>query len=280
MENEGVHMVDYLLSLDNWQLALLGGLMTWGLTALGAALVFFFNGIQKNVYNMMLGFAAGVMIAASMWSLILPAIDMATEQGTIPWLVATIGILMGTGFLFAFDKILPHIHFGKESLQEGIHTKLSRNILLVFSITLHNIPEGLAVGVAFGAVGLATNPEIALFAAIAVATGIGIQNFPEGAAVSIPLRQEGNSRRKSFFYGQASALVEPISAVIGAILVNVVSQILPYALTFAAGAMIYVVIEELIPESKDIVDEKGEHFATFGFVLGFLIMMILDVALS
>jgi zinc transporter, ZIP family len=280
MEIEGVIMLNYLLGLETWQLALLGGILTWSLTALGASLVFFFKGIHKNVYNMMLGFAAGVMIAASVWSLIIPAVDMAEAQGAIPWLVAAIGILVGTGFLFAFDKIIPHIHFGKESLQEGIRTKLSRNILLVFSITLHNIPEGLAVGVAFGAVGLATNPEIALYAAIAVALGIGIQNFPEGAAVSIPLRQEGNSRRKSFFYGQASALVEPISAVIGAILVNIVSQILPYALTFAAGAMIYVVIEELIPESKDIADEKGEHYATFGFVLGFIIMMILDIALG
>lgn len=273
-------MIDYLLTLDNWQLALLGGILTWSLTALGASLVFYFKGINKNVYNMMLGFAAGVMIAASVWSLIIPALDMAEIQGRIPWLVAALGILMGTGFLFAFDKMIPHIHFGKVNLQEGIHTKLSRNVLLVFSITLHNIPEGLAVGVAFGAVALAANPESALLAATAVAIGIGIQNFPEGAAVSIPLRQEGNSRRKSFFYGQASALVEPVFAVIGAILVTFVSEILPYALTFAAGAMIYVVIEELIPESKDIIDEKGEHFATFGFILGFLIMMILDVALG
>lgn len=273
-------MVDFLLSLDNWQLALLGGILTWSLTALGASLVFYFKVINKSVYNMMLGFAAGVMIAASVWSLIIPAVDMAELQGAIPWLVATIGILAGTGFLYAFDKVLPHIHFGKENLQEGIHTKLSRNILLVFSITLHNIPEGLAVGVAFGAVGLATDPQTALFGALAVAIGIGIQNFPEGAAVSIPLFQEGNSRRKSFFFGQASALVEPVFAVIGAILVNAVSLILPYALTFAAGAMIYVVIEELIPESKDIVEDKAEHLATFGFVLGFIIMMVLDISLG
>ncbi|MCU0104742.1 ZIP family metal transporter [Acholeplasma vituli] len=273
-------MMNFLLSLDNWQLALLGGILTWSLTAIGASLVFFFKEIQKNVYNMMLGFAAGVMIAASVWSLIIPAVERAEIQGAIPWLVAAIGILAGSGFLYAFDKIMPHIHFGKDNLQEGIPTKLSRNILLVFSITLHNIPEGLAVGVAFGAVGLATNPDTALLAALAVAIGIGIQNFPEGAAVSIPLRQEGNSRRKSFFYGQASALVEPVFAVIGAILVNTVSVILPYALTFAAGAMIYVVIEELIPESKDIAEDKAEHLATFGFVLGFIIMMVLDIALG
>lgn len=273
-------MNEWLLRLDPWLLALLAGTFTWSFTAFGAALVFFFKSINKNVYNMMLGFAAGVMIAASVWSLLIPAIEMAESQHAIPWLVASIGFLAGTLFLFAFDKIMPHIHFGEKKLREGIKVKLPRSILLVFSITLHNIPEGLAVGVAFGAVNLVSDTQTALMAAMAVAIGIGIQNFPEGAAVSIPLRQEGNSRKKSFFYGQASALVEPVAAVFGALLVNAVSIFLPYALAFAAGAMIYVVVEELIPEAQEKSMEHAEHVATLGFVLGFMIMMILDVALG
>ncbi len=273
-------MINWLLGLSPWLIALLAGLFTWSFTALGASLVFFFKSINRNVYNLMLGFAAGVMIAASVWSLLIPAINMAEIQGAIPWLVAAIGFAAGTGFLFIFDKLIPHMHFGEKHLREGIRVPLPRSVLLVFSITIHNIPEGLAVGVAFGAINLVADTTTALMGAIAVAIGIGIQNFPEGAAVSIPLRQEGNSRRKSFFYGQASALVEPVAAVIGAILVTAVSTFLPYALAFAAGAMIYVVVEELIPEAQEKSMEHAEHVATFGFILGFMIMMILDVALG
>lgn len=273
-------MKDFLLSLDPWVLALLAGTFTWALTALGAALVFLFKTINRNIYNLMLGFAAGVMIAASVWSLLIPAINMAEEQGANAWLVASIGFLAGTVFLFGFDKLIPHMHFGDKELREGLKVKLPRSVLLVSSITLHNIPEGLAVGVAFGAIALAGDPNIALMSAIAVALGIGIQNFPEGAAVSIPLRQEGNSRLKAFLYGQSSALVEPVAAVIGALMVTAISSFLPYALAFAAGAMIYVVVEELIPEASEKSMENQEHVATFGFVLGFVIMMILDVALG
>lgn len=273
-------MVEWLLGLDPWVAALLAGGFTWGVTALGASLVFFFKSINRNVYNLMLGFAAGVMIAASVWSLLIPSIEMAEMQGAIPWLAASIGFAAGTVLLFAFDKIIPHVHFGDKHLREGIKVPLPRSILLVFSITLHNIPEGLAVGVAFGAINSVADTTTALMGAIAIAIGIGIQNFPEGAAVSIPLRQEGNSRTKSFFYGQASAIVEPIAAVIGAILVTSVSAFLPYALAFAAGAMIYVVVEELIPEAQEKSMQHAEHVATFGFILGFMIMMILDVALG
>ncbi len=273
-------MIEYLIGLPVWLLALLGGILTWGLTALGASLVFFFKTINKAVLAMMLGFASGVMIAASMWSLITPAINLAQEQGKIAWLVASIGLLLGGIFLYAFDKIIPHMHFGENHTTEGVKTSLSRTVLLIFSITLHNIPEGLAVGVAFGVVGLTGDTNQALMAAIAVAIGIGIQNFPEGAAVSIPLRQEGLSRKKSFMYGQASAIVEPVFAVIGALLVNSMQGFLPYALAFAAGAMIYVVVEELIPEAQEQATPTGTHFSTFGFLFGFIIMMVLDVALS
>lgn len=273
-------MIDFLLDLPTWVLALMGGLLTWGLTALGAALVFLFKTIHRSVFALMLGFASGVMIAASMWSLITPAINLASDQGKIAWLVVSIGLLLGAVFLYVFDKIIPHMHFGENHTAEGVKTSLSRTVLLIFSITLHNIPEGLAVGVAFGVIGLTGDTNQALLAAIAVAIGIGIQNFPEGAAVSIPLRQEGLSRRKAFSYGQASALVEPVFAVIGALLVKSMQAFLPYALSFAAGAMIYVVVEELIPEAQEKATPTGTHFATFGFVFGFIIMMMLDVALG
>jgi ZIP family zinc transporter len=257
-----------------WQ-ALIGTTFTWGVTALGAAMVFFFKEIKRTVLNAMLGFAAGVMIAASFWSLLAPAIEMAEAEGIPGWLPATIGFLSGGGFLWAVDKLLPHLHmFNKES--EGPKTSLSRSILLVLAITLHNIPEGLAVGVAFGAAASGYAGSTVL-GAIAVAIGIGIQNFPEGAAVSVPLRREGLSRWKSFVYGQASGLVEPIAGVLGALLVISMKPILPYALAFAAGAMIYVVVEELIPEAQN--DEKTD-VATIGVMLGFAIMMFLDVALG
>ena len=269
--------MNWLLSLDNVTLALLATLFTWGMTALGAAMVFFFKTINQHVLNAMLGFAAGVMIAASFWSLLAPAIAMAEETSSIPaWLVASIGFLSGAFFLWLADRLIPHMHI-KDDQPEGLPSHLRRSVLLVLSITLHNIPEGLAVGVAFGAVVHGVGVE-GILPAIAVALGIGIQNFPEGAAVSVPLRREGLSRLKSFMYGQASGVVEPIAGVIGAYLVLLVKPILPYALAFAAGAMIYVVVEELIPESQS--SHKDTHFATIGCIVGFTIMMILDVALG
>lgn len=270
-------MVDWLLKLEPWQQALTGTAFTYFMTALGAGLVFFFKEIKKDVLNLMLGFASGVMIAASFWSLLDPAITKAEENGDIAWLVVSIGFGLGGLFLYIADKTLPHMHFGPAHEKEGLPTHLKRTILLVFSITLHNIPEGLAVGVAFGAAATADNPTTAVLAAISVALGIGIQNFPEGAAVSIPLRQEGLSRTKAFVYGQASGVVEPIAGVIGAILVTQVAVLLPYALAFAAGAMIYVVVEELIPEAQQTLSSK-RHYAVFGVMTGFIIMMILDVA--
>ena len=269
-------MAEWLLRLEPWQQALVGTGFTYFMTALGAALVFFFKEIKKDVLNLMLGFASGVMIAASFWSLLDPAITKAEENGDIAWLVVSIGCGL---FLYIADKTLPHMHFGPQHETEGLPTHLKRTILLVFSITLHNIPEGLAVGVAFGAATTADNPTTAVLAAVSVALGIGIQNFPEGAAVSIPLRQEGLSRTKAFMYGQASGIVEPIAGIVGAILVTKVSILLPYALAFAAGAMIYVVVEELIPEAQQTLSSK-RHFAVFGVMLGFIIMMILDVALG
>jgi zinc transporter, ZIP family len=260
-------------------LALLATLFTWGMTALGSALVFFFKDINLRLLNMMLGFASGVMIAASFWSLLAPAIEMAESSIMPAWFVAAAGFLGGAAFLWLADRLMPHVHFSAPSTDtEGIHTRLRRSILLVLSITLHNIPEGLAVGVAFGALtGTITNSTI--LPALAVAIGIGIQNFPEGAAVSIPLRREGLSRTKAFFYGQLSGLVEPIAGVLGALLVITVRPILPYALAFAAGAMIYVVVEELVPTSRE-GDHKLTDLATIGAILGFTVMMILDVALG
>ncbi|MGX7199557.1 ZIP family metal transporter [Enterococcus nangangensis] len=272
-------MVDFFLKLQPWQQALVGTGFTYLMTALGAGLVFFFKNIKKEVLNLMLGFASGVMIAASFWSLLDPAIAQAEANGDIPWLVAAVGFGAGGIFLYIADKTLPHMHFGPKHEKEGLPTHLRRTILLVFSITLHNIPEGLAVGVAFGAVAEMANPTAGVLAAISVALGIGIQNFPEGAAVSIPLRQEGLSRTKAFLYGQASGIVEPIAGVLGAILVTRVEALLPYALAFAAGAMIYVVVEELIPEAQQNASSK-RHYAVFGVMVGFMIMMILDVALG
>ena len=281
LKKEVKEMLTWFMGLEVWVQALLGTLFTWGMTALGAALVFFFKNINRNIFNLMLGFAAGVMIAASFWSLLEPAIEMADHQGAVSWLVVAIGFGLGGIFLYIADKTVPHMHFGFNHLKEGIPTKLKRNILLVFSITLHNIPEGLAVGVAFGAIQYVTGDiTAATLSAIGLAIGIGIQNFPEGAAVSIPLRQEGVSRRKAFMYGQLSGIVEPISAVLGALLITYVSAILPYALAFAAGAMIYVVVEELIPEAQQKQTPKGAHFATFGVMVGFIVMMMLDVALG
>jgi ZIP family zinc transporter len=259
-----------------WQ-ALVATLFTWFLTALGAGLVFFFKTINRKVLDGMLGFAAGVMIAASYWSLLAPAIEMA-EGGSLPaWVPATVGFLSGGGFLWIIDKILPHLHLGFPLEEaEGIKTSWHRSVLLVLAITLHNIPEGLAIGVAFGA--LASDlPTASLAGAVALALGIGIQNFPEGTAVSVPLRREGFTRLKSFWYGQLSGIVEPIAGVVGALAVILMKPLLPYALAFAAGAMIFVVVEELIPESQL---EKNTDIATMGAMVGFAVMMTLDVALG
>ncbi len=268
---------DPLLKYDPVLLALFATLFTYGVTALGSGMVFFFKAINKKVLNSMLGFAAGVMIAASFWSLLKPAIEMAESNGTPSWIPAAAGFLSGGAFLLLVDKLLPHLHLGlKIDKAEGIKTGWQRSVLLVLAITLHNIPEGLAVGVAFGA--LAHNPDPGMLAgAIALAIGIGLQNFPEGAAVSIPLRREGFSRLRAFNYGQLSGIVEPVAGVLGAYLVLTVTPLLPYALSFAAGAMIFVVVEELIPESQ--TGEESD-LSTVGAMLGFATMMILDVALG
>ncbi len=237
-------------------------------------MVFFFKSINAKVLNTMLGFAAGVMIAASFWSLLEPAIAMSEANGGRGWVPAVVGFLAGGAFLFLIDKILPHLHMGLPTAKkEGIKTSWERSILLVLAVTLHNIPEGLAVGVAFGALANNLDAEV-LGAAIALAIGIGIQNFPEGAAISIPLRREGFSRFRGFWYGQLSGTVEPIAAVIGAYMVMTITPLLPYALSFAAGAMIFVVVEELIPESQ-IGNETD--LSTIGAMLGFAVMMVLDV---
>lgn len=273
-------MFEWLAQFSPVMQAFIGTMFTWAVTALGASLVFFFKKINQNTLNGMLGFAAGVMTAASFWSLLAPGIEMAEELGQTPWLTAAIGFLGGGLFLFLVDKLLPHLHPGmKTSDAEGVKTNWQRSILLVLAITLHNIPEGLAVGVAFGAVAYGL-PSASLAGAVALALGIGLQNFPEGAAVSIPLRREGFSRKKAFLYGQASGIVEPISGVLGALAVITMRPILPYALAFAAGAMMYVVVEELIPEGQK--RENGNHsdITTIGYMVGFSVMMILDVALG
>lgn len=257
--------------------ALLATLFTWFVTAAGASLVFFFRSVERRVLDAMLGFTAGVMIAASFWSLLAPAIALAEVQGRAAWVPAALGFLTGGGFLFAIDKLLPHLHldFPMERA-EGVVTSWKRSVLLVTAITLHNIPEGLAVGVAFGAVALGA-PGATLASAVALAIGIGLQNFPEGFAVAAPLRRDGMPARRAFLYGQASALVEPVAGVLGAALVLSMQGILPFALAFAAGAMMFVVIEELIPESQ-----LGAHadIATLSAMSGFTVMMILDVALG
>ncbi|MCB1184157.1 ZIP family metal transporter [bacterium] len=257
--------------------ALAATIFTWGVTALGAAVVYVFNTVNRKLLDAMLGFAAGIMIAASFWSLLNPAIAMAEAQGQNAVLAAVVGFLAGGAFLYLVDKSLPHLHLGFPTEEaEGPSTSWHRSVLLVLAITLHNIPEGLAVGVAFGAVAVGV-PEASLGAAMALALGIGIQNFPEGLAVAAPLRREGWSRTKSFMYGQASGIVEPIAGVIGAAAVIWMQPILPYALSFAAGAMIYVVVEELIPESQL---EKNTDLATISAMVGFAVMMSLDVALG
>jgi ZIP family zinc transporter len=270
-------MSSYLLSLHPvWQ-AFLATLFTWLLTALGAGTVYLSQQPSRKMLDSMLGFAAGVMIAASYWSLLAPALEMGEGKSFPAWLPVAFGFLCGGGFLRLIDKFLPHLHLNfPRSEAEGIETDWRRSTLLVLAITLHNIPEGLAVGVAFGAVG-AGFPEASMAGAIALALGIGIQNFPEGMAVAVPLRREGLSQHKSFMAGQLSGMVEIVAGVAGAALVVFARPILPFSLAFAAGAMIFVVVEEVIPESQ-----RGENtdIATMGVMLGFTVMMILDVALG
>jgi len=278
-------MITFLEGLHPVVQALLATLFTWGVTALGAAAVFVTREVNKKLLQGMLGFAGGVMIAASFWSLLAPAIEMAEESGVPSWLPAVVGFLAGGAFLYIVDRTLPHLHIGLSIDEtEGIKTSWQRSVLLVLAITLHNIPEGLAVGVAFGAVA-AGLPSATLAGAIALAIGIGLQNFPEGVAVAVPLRGEGLSRSRSFFLGQLSGIVEPIAGVLGAAAVLLMRPILPYALAFAAGAMIYVVVEELIPESQREdpnapLSGSRTDIATLGAMGGFAVMMLLDVALG
>ena len=270
--------------------ALMAGLFTWFITAIGSGLVFFFNSSHRKALDISLGFTGGVMIAASFWSLLAPAIEYVEMQNELgltrmpSWLAPTIGFFLGALFLFGLDKIIPHLHmFEKKTNAEGVNTKWQKTILLVLAIAMHNIPEGLAVGVAFGAIAspeIVNNLNVDIFtlgSAIALAIGIGIQNFPEGFAVSMPLRRQGMSKFKSWQWGQLSAIVEPIFAVIGAAIVLQVLPVLPYALAFAAGAMIFIVVEEVIPESQ-----KGGNtdLATMGLIAGFIVMMMLDVGLG
>lgn len=245
-------------------------------TTLGAAMVFFMrkemNGkIQKGL----LGFASGVMIAASVWSLLIPAIEMSEEQGGIPWMPAAVGFLLGIGFLLLLDTLTPHLHLNEDT-PEGLPSNLKKTTMLVLAVTLHNIPEGMAVGVTFAGI-LAGNTMISLAGAFALSIGIAIQNFPEGAIISMPLRSEGKSKGKAFLYGAASGVVEPIAALLTILLTSLVVPILPYLLAFAAGAMIYVVVEELVPESQT---GKHTNIGTIGVAVGFVLMMVLDVALG
>lgn len=267
--------------MDNLVLmALLATLGTWLVTALGAATVVFFKSPNPKALNLMLGFASGVMIAASFWSLLQPAIERAEVSSSLPaYFVVTVGFLFGALFMWGSDKVVSFARGRANNIQGQSSEKLSRIIMLVLSITLHNIPEGLAVGVAFGALQNGAYTMETLMGAITIAVGIGLQNFPEGAAVSVPLRREGYSRKKSFLLGQASGMVEPIAGVIGALLVVYVETILPYALSFAAGAMILVAVHELIPECQK--NQKAQpYMATMGIVSGFAVMMLLDVMLG
>ncbi len=268
-------LIEYLESIDPILAAFYATMFTWIVTAAGASLVFFFKTMNRAVLDGMLGFTGGVMVAASYWSLLAPAIEMSEGEGFTKVVPAASGFLMGALFLFALDKTLPHLHINFKKA-EGMKSPWQRTTLLVLAITLHNIPEGLAVGVLFGGVA-AGIPEASIAGAVTLAIGIGIQNFPEGIAVSMPLRRMGMSRRKSFMYGQSSAIVEPIAGVLGALAVTFFTPILPYALAFAAGAMIFVVVEEVIPETQQ---DKNTDIATLGFIGGFIVMMSLDVALG
>ena len=263
----------WFIELNSIVQALIATIFTWFITALGAMTVCFFKTINRKVLDTILGFSAGVMIAAAFWSLISPSIELSSELGYISWLLPAVGFIVGGLFVLISDKFLDKVLKNKENMEKS--KSLKRSIMLVFAITIHNIPEGMAIGVAFG--GIANGISgITVIGALMLALGIGIQNFPEGAAVSLPLRSEGYSRFKSFMYGQASAIVEPISAVIGAVLVIYIRSILPFLLAFAAGAMIIVVARELLPESVKV----NKNLATLGVIFGFVLMMVLDVALG
>ncbi len=258
--------------------ALLATTFTWLLTALGASLVFFFKDMDRSVLDPMLGFTGGVMVAASFWSLLNPAIEISEKlYPGLSWMPAAVGFLLGALFIFMLDRVMPHLHlnFGLEE-SEGLQTRLHKTTLLILAITLHNIPEGLAVGVLFGAAAIGME-DASVASAITLAIGIGIQNFPEGIAVSMPLRRNGVTRFKSFWYGQLSAIVEPLAGVVGALAVVFIQPILPFALAFAAGAMIFVVVEEVIPETQR---DRYTDRSVLAFIGGFLVMMILDVALG
>lgn len=271
MEN----LIQFFESIDPVLGALYASIFTWGITALGASIVFFVKTMNRAVLDGLLGFTGGVMVAASFWSLLAPGIEMSPGTGFVKVIPSIIGFGLGALFIFGLDKILPHVHINFKK-SEGIKTPWRRTTLMVMAITLHNIPEGLAVGVLFGGVA-AGIPEASIAGALALAIGIGIQNFPEGIAVSMPMRRQGVSRLKCFWYGQLSAIVEPIAAVIGAVAVTFFTPILPYALAFAAGAMIFVVVEEVIPETQQ---DKYTDIATLGFIGGFIVMMTLDVGLG
>ena len=263
--------MNWFSSLNPILQTLLATIFTWGVTALGALVVCFFKEPNKKILDLILGFSAGVMIAAAFWSLLLPSLDLSKELGYIEWLLPSLGFIFGGMFVLLSDKFLDKVLSNRKSNKES----LKRSILLVSAITIHNIPEGMAIGVAFG--GIASNVTgMTGICAIMLALGIGIQNFPEGAAVSLPLRNEGYSRFKSFMFGQASAIVEPISAIIGVILVMYIRNILPFLLSFAAGAMIIVAARELLPESV----KENKNLSTLGLITGFILMMILDVALG
>ncbi len=268
-------IITYFENLDPILGALLATTFTWLLTALGASFVFLFKEMRRAVLDGMLGFTGGVMVAASFWSLLAPGIEMSKGEGFIKVIPAAVGFALGALFIFGLDKILPHIHINSK-VSEGIKTPWHKSTLLVLAITLHNIPEGLAVGVLFGGVA-AGIPEASITGAVVLAMGIGIQNFPEGIAVAMPMRRQGVSRFKSFWYGQLSAIVEPIAGVLGAVAVTFFTPLLPYALAFAAGAMIFVVVEEVIPETQQ---DRYTDIATLGFIGGFIVMMVLDVALG
>ncbi|HIZ55521.1 MAG TPA: ZIP family metal transporter [Firmicutes bacterium] len=267
--------MNYIISLHPVLQGLCATLFTYFVTALGAALVFFFKSVNRKVLDAMLGFSAGVMIAASFWSLLEPSLSLAAELGYIEWLVPALGVLCGGGLIIGADRMLSRYSFQEVNFHSGNAQSLRRSILLVTAVTLHNIPEGLAVGVAFGGVAVGI-PGCDLIGALVLAMGVGLQNFPEGASVSLPLRREGFSRKRSFFYGQLSGLVEPVAGVIGVVSALFIRPLLPFLLSFSAGAMIAVVASELIPESA----QQNKRLSTLGVIAGFIIMMVLDVALG
>lgn len=275
-------MLAYFSELHPAVQALIAGLFTWGCTIFGSAFVFFFKKVNQKLLDSMMGFAAGVMIAASFWSLLNPSLEYAENSyGDWNWFPAAIGFLAGGFFIRVVDYLVPHLHLDKTNVNEAegvIKSKgLSKSMLLFLAITIHNIPEGLAIGVAFGAISSVAETSTALMGALGLAIGIGLQNVPEGSALSMPIRGEGASRKKAFCYGAMSAVVEPVAAVIGAVFVMSMTAVLPYALAFAAGAMIFVVVEELIPESQS---NGNTDIATLSLMVGFVIMMVLDVALG